>query len=95
MMLLFVAVAGAGAFVVYRCHKWRERWKRESPNALFYEICDAHKIDAHCRKKLIRLAEENGLEHPALLFLSPGIWEREAFQEELGEDYAKAKVAVM
>jgi hypothetical protein len=75
MMVAFVAAAVTGSFILYRCYKWREAWKRESPVALFNEACDAHKIGNHHKRRLLKIAESNGLAHPVLLFLSPGVWE--------------------
>ena len=91
MMVVFIAVAVVGSFLVYRFYKWREAWQRESPIALFNEICDAHKIEHHHKKRLLVVAEASDFAHPALLFLSPGVWDRASVREELGDDYEPLK----
>jgi hypothetical protein len=95
MMVVFIAVAIGGSLVVYRFYKWREVWQRESPVSLFYEVCDGHKLEHHQKKRLLRIAEENGLAHPVMLFLSPGVWDRESVREEPGDEYQSLKEKVI
>jgi hypothetical protein len=42
-----------------------------SPRDLFHQLCHAHSLDRAACKALLRLAQQEELEHPARLFLEP------------------------
>jgi hypothetical protein len=91
MMGVYFAAAALAVFVVHCIYRWRERWKKRSPVALFNEICAYHKLAKSVQKRLLRLANANGFSHPALLFLTPDVWERPSMRRGLGSDYQPLK----
>jgi hypothetical protein len=91
VMGAMIGFAVVGAFVAYQIHLARERWKHQSPEALFYELCNVHGIQKSLRKRLLRGAILAKLEHPALIFLSQASWEEENFRNEIGAEHEKLK----
>lgn len=93
-LLSFAAFSGLAAFAVFAIYciqRWRKRWRKRSSVALFYEICDQHKLGKPLTKRLLRLADENGFSHPASLFLTPDVWDRQFMCKGLGADYDRLK----
>jgi hypothetical protein len=79
-----VAIIAAGAVVivaiawlVLRLVAKRERGAAHSPWCLFRELCKAHRLSSRERQLLIRLAKQERLEQPAMLFIEPAIWQPE------------------
>ncbi len=54
-----------------RFQRTRQEWLRNSPEALFGELCRAHGLAWGSRRLLRRCAKELRLDPPALLFLDP------------------------
>jgi hypothetical protein len=42
-----------------------------SPKALFRELCRVHRLDGKSRRALMRLAQQQGVDPPTLVFLEP------------------------
>ncbi|HIM31704.1 MAG TPA: hypothetical protein EYG57_19415 [Planctomycetes bacterium] len=89
-LLSFAAFSGLAAFAVFAIY-CIQRWRKRSSVALFYEICDQHKLGKRLTKRLLRLADENGFSHPASLFLTPDVWDRQFMRKGLGADYDRLK----
>jgi integral membrane sensor domain MASE1 len=68
---LAMAVAGA---LVARWRAWNDR-QRHTPRRLLNELFAAHQLRRPQRRLIRQLAQELKLDHPALLFLEPSLWE--------------------
>ena len=69
-----LALAG---WALARYVAFRERARRVySPRGLFDQLCQAHGLDRASCKALLRLAQQEQLEHPARLFLEPDRFDR-------------------
>ncbi|MEM9186505.1 MAG: hypothetical protein AAGB00_08435 [Planctomycetota bacterium] len=65
---------------------WREWSTRPNPKRLFQELCRCHGLSRRHRAVLLRLAEAEGLQQPAEVFLLPDLFDLEDLPPELAQD---------
>ena len=67
LVVLAVALAAVGAFIASRIVTLARRPRADA--ALFGELSDAHGLDADERRTLLKLAQREGIDHSARLFI--------------------------
>jgi hypothetical protein len=81
-----LAILGVSV-VLYLVNRWHSRRSGKqsynSPSAMFHELCQAHNLDRKTRQLLKRVAQWQGLTHPARLFLEPERYEPANLSPEL------------
>ena len=77
-----LVVVGVLAAVISLAYWFSRRWRQaraqqllSSPAHLLVELCNRHGLGRPAQNLLAGLAREQRLQHPALLFIDPRLWE--------------------
>ncbi len=87
LLILVGVLIAVGVVVAYVARRYTRNQRRgyTSPRALFYELCEAHKLTRSQRKLLRQVSRFLRLRQPALLFVEPDCFDTNRLSELIKE----------